>query len=407
MKKYMSIFAISMLVASMAGCSDDNVGTDDVDLKPITQEFYKVQQTEFAQKSNKFANKLLAVFSSQSGLENENVCVAPMSMQYMLSMAANGTRDALQEEMVGAMGFDNIDHLNAENLALLNKLSQDDQYVKAVLSNSIWIYNRMPFQTDFRNTMQQYYKAKMAEVDFDKNATAVKQQIDQWASENTDNLIKSVPIDVKNKHLVLANANCFKAKWACPFDPTKTVEKTFYNKDNSTSNVKTMLVEDAFMRYADDSLQMVELPYGKGYYSMMLVMPKYTECMDSIAENADWWGWHEKMRWGGTEVSLPRFAVSSAWNNVLDMMEDLGMPHVKGGSFSNIGGIALMEFNQMIHNVALQVDENGTKAAAVSAGNATDTATRIEKLAFNHPFIFAVRENTTGAILFMGKVVKL
>ena len=124
MKKLISIFAMAALVASMASCTDDteNGSGDGVDLKPITIVYSQVQQTEFAQRSNKFANKLMTVLSADPEKQNENVCVAPMSMQYMFSILANGVNEALQNEIVNALGFDDIESLNQENLALLDKL---------------------------------------------------------------------------------------------------------------------------------------------------------------------------------------------------------------------------------------------------------------------------------------------
>ena len=406
MKKLISISAILTLMLLMAACSNDEVAGNG-DLKPIPQEYSKVEQTPFAQQSNKFANKLLAVFSSQPEYAGKNVCVAPMSMQYMLSMAANGATESLRDEMVGAMGFDNLDQLNANNLTMLNKLSQDDKYVKVTLDNATWIDQRFPYQQPFKETLQQYYKAQMSVVDFKSKPTEAKQQIDNWVKTCTNNLITSMPIDVEDIHLLLANANSFDAKWAAPFNPANTTPRPFYNFDGTESSPETMQMYTDCKEYSDDSLQMIELPYGKGYYSMMLVMPRKSESLDSIAENADWWGWHEKMSEHYTKVSLPRFSVTSGWENVLDMMADLGMPHVKNGNFPYIGGIAQMEFLKMIHNVVLKVDENGTKAAAISAGSAVDGSPRPYTSTFDHPFIFAIRENTTGAILFMGKVVKL
>lgn len=403
MKKLISISAILVLTLSIAACSNDEV-VGNGDLKPIPQEYSKVEQTPFAQQSNKFANKLLAVFSSQPKYAGKNVCVAPMSMQYMLSMAANGATEALRDEMVEAMGFDNLGQLNTNNLALLNKLSQDDEYVKVALDNATWIDQSSPYQPAYSRTLQQYYKAQMSVGDFKHNPTAVKQQMDQWVKKSTDGLIESMPFEVDDLQLVLANANYFNAKWATPFDPADTKPHKFYNIDKTESTVETMKVEVHSTVYVDDSLQMVELPYGKGYYSMMLVMPHKTECIDSIAENADWWGWHNRMQAHAIAVSLPRFSVKSDWANVLDMLDALGMPNVKNGDFPYIGG-ETMGVAKMTHNVVLQVDENGTKAAALSAAGMLGSA--YVPVTFDHPFIFAIRENTTGAILFMGKVVKL
>ena len=110
MKKQISIFAMAALVASMASCTDDtdNGSGDGVDLKPIPIVYSQVQQTEFAQRSNKFANKLMTVLSADPEKQDENVCVAPMSMQYMFSILANGVNEALQNEIVNALGFDDI-----------------------------------------------------------------------------------------------------------------------------------------------------------------------------------------------------------------------------------------------------------------------------------------------------------
>ena len=121
MKKMISMFAMSALLVSMASCTDDNGGGgDNVDLKPIPLAYSQVQQTEFAQQSNKFANRLMAVLSADPEKQDENVCVAPMSMQYVLSILANGADESVQKEMVEAMGFADIASLNGENQSLLN-----------------------------------------------------------------------------------------------------------------------------------------------------------------------------------------------------------------------------------------------------------------------------------------------
>lgn len=412
MKKMISMFAISALLVSMASCTDDNGngGGNDVDLKPIPLAYSQVQQTEFAQQSNKFANKLMALLSADPEKQGENVCVAPMSMQYVLSMLANGVDDVAAKEIVEALGYDDIESLNQENLAMLNKLGEDDQYVKIGLNNSAWLDKKYTYRSGFKSTMDQYYKANLSVVDIRNNPKAMQQQVDAWAKESTKGLITSFPLSIDNlTEFIVVNANYFDGKWSNPFNAAESKALPFYGLDGKQRNVMTMCNTEEVNHYQDDSLQMVEMPYGQGYYSMMVVMPKKSEYLNDIIEKADWWGWHNQMTKGMANIRLPRFSAEASWKNIMRAMESLGMPSLDWAAIPKV----INEYNNTVidliaHKVAIHVNENGTKAAGVSAGVGIDGAmTPMPNLSFDHPFIYAVRENTTGAILFMGKVVKL
>lgn len=410
MKKLISIFAMAALVVSMASCTDDteNGSGDGVDLKPIPIVYSQVQQTEFAQRSNKFANKLMTVLSADPDKQDENVCVAPMSMQYMFSILANGVNEALQNEIVNALGFDDIESLNQENLALLDKLEQDDEFVKVGLNNSTWLAKEYTYLPEFKSTIEGYYKAQMGIADISGNPIAMQEQIDKWAKDNTRGLITNFPLKINDQTKIIAlNANYFDGKWSHPFKPSNTKAQPFYGVDGQPRNVMTMSNTAEVNHYVDESLQMVELPYGQGYYSMMVVMPKRTECLPEIIEHADWWAWHNLMTKSEAMVCLPRFSAMTDWGNLINKTADLGMPSAFGAGFPKVAenlNAALME---LAHKVAIRVDENGTKAAATSAGLGIDIAPGpTPYLPFDHPFIYAIRENTTGAILFMGRVVE-
>lgn len=412
MKKLLSCFAAMALLVSLTACSDSNSsGTEDEDpnaLKPIPQALSRVQQTPFAQQSNKFANKLFAVLSSQDEYQGKNVCVAPISMQFTLSMLANGADEDMQKEMLNALGFESIDQLNNENLSLLNLLAQDNEYVEVALKNSMWLDNAHAFMPAFKTAAERYYQTDFNVVDFKTNRQGAKQQINQWAKENTNNNITDVPFSlIKDTRLVIANANYFNGKWAYPFNPAETGSKTFYNADGTQNNVMTMSKTLDASVYADDSLQVAELPYGQGYYSMIVAMPRYTECLDSIAENADWWGWHEKATNLLVKLALPRFNTTSSWQAINNVFDKLGMPSANSREFSNICTPLDVQLNDLTQSVTLQVDENGTKAASTTVGRNDIIISDAIPVNFNRPFIFAIRENNTGAILFMGRVIKL
>ncbi len=410
MTKNFLVYGMLALLASMSSCSNDVGGeTEDpnVDLKPIPQVLTRVEQTDFSRVSNAFANKLFNVLASQLSVEGKNVCVAPMSMQYALSIVANGATDDVQQQIVQAMGFEDLSYLNAQNRALLDNLTEDDEYVKVSQINGMWLDNNWAdVLPEYKSVVEKYYDATVNLVDFNTDRAAIQQDINAWAKEKTNNFVTQVPVDlVRDDRMVAVNVCNFNGKWAKPFYPESTFDEVFTNYDGTTSNVKMMSSTKKYNGYYDGDMEMAELPYGQGYYTMMLVMPYKSEQLDSLMENADWWGWHEKMncQWG--EVRLPRFSISSDWTNVKRLLPALGVPE-----FMLLDKIVSqkIELTKLVQSVVLKVDENGTTASTVSA---SDNGICIENISgsmrLNKPFIFAIRENTTGAILFMGKVVKL
>lgn len=407
------MIALSVLLVSMASCSNDTneaVGQDDVDLKPIPAACSKVQQTPFAQQSNAFANRLFTVLSAQPENQGKNVCVAPMSMQYVLSMIANGAEESLQKEILTALGFENISQLNADNLALHGKLAQDAAYVQVGLNNSMWLDQQRSYLPAFKSTMQNYYMTDMQTASYydSKNHTAIHAMMDAWVQDHTNNEIKNLPISLNVLvRLITVSANYFDAKWASPFDPAVTKPRPFYNAEGAASKVMTMSHTLGANYYTDDSLQIVELPYGQGYFSMMIAMPKQPEQLDSLTQHADWWRWHEQLTTGRAQVMLPRFAIASSQTDVANMLDALNMPNVNDATYPHMATGEPLELSTIIHSASIKVDENGTKVASAAGSKMEDLiAPYTPTLAFDHPFIFAIRENTTGAILFMGKVMQ-
>lgn len=409
MKRIM-YFVMMALTMSMTSCTDDNANGGDpgMEIKPIPQALSRVQQTDFAQHNNVFANKLFAVLSAQSSLQGQNVCLAPTSMQQTFSILANGLEDDFRDKVVQAMGFESIDELNMENLALLNKLGQDDEYVKVALGNSLWIDKKWgPVKPAYASDMQKYYNATIDMLNIFNNVDSVQNVLNAWAKEMTNNVVSEFPMGIHNDtKMVVATINCYEGKWAYPFNPAHTELQSFYNIDGKTKQVMTMSNTEELNAFVDKELKMLELPYGQGYYSMILVMPTETEKLDSIAANADWWAWHEKMAKREVSFTLPRFSINTNWYHIEDLLPELGMPEAMELHLEK--AMPKMTQLDMIHQtVALTVDESGTKAVTISSISGDIASANEIYISFNKPFIFAIRENTTGAILFMGKVVKL
>ncbi len=403
--------AIILSVAVMAGitltgCSDEENG----DIQPITVEYSKVTQTEFAAHSNDFANNLLAELAEKTEVKGGNVIVSPISMQYLLSMMANTASEEAQQEVLTTLGLNGytMTETNEYSKQLLDRLQQDDKYVQVALSNSIWAAQNVSFTADMETAIKNYYNADIVKHDFVNKPDEAVRLMGQWASKNTQGMITQVPCTpTANTMMVLANATFFNGKWSQPFNGHNTTQQPFYNEDGSTSSVPMMSSKMTAMAYADQDVSVVELTYGRGYYGMMIVMP--TDIKEQISDKTDWWGLHNKlMKSENMEILLPRFKVKNDWGSMIDVCRSLGINKLfDEGPIGMPNGLGT-KFMELGQSTVIEVEENGTKAASVSSGMAGFTSPGPPtKLCFDHPFIYAVRENTTGTILFVGKVGKL
>lgn len=396
----MLLLALSMTMATLTNsCSEDSGG-----IEPIRIEQSKVTQTDFAACGNEFANSLLANLANQQGERSLNVVVSPISVQYLISMMANTATDEARAEVFTALGIGNytLTQANQHNKELLDRLQQDAQYAKVALANSIWASEDFSLSPEQRQAIATSYAADIVYHDFANKAPEAKALIDRWANDKTHGMVNGLGLTpTPQTAIILANATYFNGKWSQPFNGKDTHPDTFYNEDNTTSQVSMMSKTMPAKVYADDNLSVAELSYGRGYYSMMIVMPK--DIKQQLAERTDWWGLHNKLVTADkVEIVMPKFKTESNWKDLIDVCKALG---VKKLFTQVVNGAKYMEMGQ---NAIIKVDENGTKAAAASAAKGEFTSPGLpSQICFDHPFIYAIRENTTGAILFIGKTGKL
>lgn len=353
----MLLLALSMTMATLTNsCSEDSGG-----IEPIRIELSKVTQTDFAACGNEFANSLLANLANQQGERSLNVVVSPISVQYLISMMAN-----------------------------------------TATANSIWASEDFSLSPELKQAIATSYAADIVYHDFANKAPEAKALIDQWANDKTHGMVNGLGLTpTPQTAIILANATYFNGKWSQPFNGKDTHPGTFYNEDNTTLQVSMMSKTMPAKVYADDNLSVAELSYGRGYYSMMIVMPK--DIKQQLAERTDWWGLHNKLVTADKiEIVMPKFKTESNWKDLIDVCKALG---VKKLFTQVVNGTKYMEMGQ---NAIIEVDENGTKAAVASAANGEFTSPGLpSQIRFDHPFIYAIRENTTGTILFIGKTGKL
>jgi serpin B len=211
--------------------------------------------------------------------------------------------------------------------------------------------------------------------------------------------------------MYLLNAIYFNGEWQYRFDPKETTDLPFTKEDNQVVQVPTMTIENPYNYYNHESFQMLEMPYGSGKYSMLIFLPasgKNTNNVISLltAENVD--GWIQKMTEQKKKVYLPKFEFKFD-DSLVDELQVLGMTDAFNDAKADLSGIsdaAKLVISEVMHKSYIKVDERGTEAAAVTGITIGVTSMPIDNsFRADHPFVFAIREKDTKAILFIGKVM--
>lgn len=406
--KKMFLWALPLLFC--VACDNDDPAPDG----PIHVEFTQVNQTDYAAAGNKFADKLFNHLAALPDNANGNVTVSPVSMQYLLAMVANGASDEARDEIRKALSMNDftLDDINTHSSELIHKLPTEDAYVNLELANGAWTDKTFEPKTSFVDRLKASYDAEFGTLDFAQHTADAAAAINKWANDKTHGLIPKVSLDITNEtQMVLANAVYFNGKWSNPFDKKDTRDAPFTNEDGTKATVHMMSSELTAPLYQADGLTAVELPYGKGYFSMMLVMPDEGRPIADFNSTFDWWELHQKMNSNvGMIVHLPRFTVDNKWKQLVDACKAMGIERIfKEGGLSNLSDTPLA-ISQICQDIHTEVDESGTKAAAVTTTGMYTTAVGEHTppvIEFNRPFLYIIRENTTGTILFMGKIAKL
>jgi serpin B len=402
MKSYLTLL---LLAAGVAGCA----GTTSSDIEPpraLTKEESSVVEAD-----NRFGLTLLRTLNSTSA--DSNLFISPLSVSMALGMTLNGavgpTRDSMERTLaLSGLTSTQINEAYRNLKALLTGL---DPSVKFSIANSIWYRNGLAVEQEFINTNRTYFDAITSPLDFDSPDAATK--INSWVSDNTAGKIRKIAPDPIPRDLMmfLINAIYFKGTWTSRFDTKSTTDATFTNADGTTAPVKLMYQKNAKLSmYADSEMQMVDLPYGNGGYSMVIMMPAAGKTVDGLIARLDaptWATWTGRLHEGEGEIYLPRFSIT--WESSLaDALKALGMgiAFSDQADFSKISAEGGLAIGDVRHKTFVEVNEEGTEAAAVTSVEIIRTSLGFV-MRVDRPFLFAIRERHSGTILFAGKVARM
>jgi serine protease inhibitor len=405
MNKYILIFATGLCIA---GCS---TATQNDPIIPVPVDARAIQLSVGQQKrvgqDNDFAFDLLKKTIASS--DERNVFVSPLSVSVALGMAWNGADGQTKAEMETAM---KLNGLSAQTINDYYKIMQStlpgiDATTKLSIANSMWYRTGFQVEADFLKVNTDYFNAYVKELDFSQ--VWAKDTINNWCSKHTNRLIPTILDEVpKEAVMYLTNAVYFKGIWRNKFDKKLTMESTFINELNNQLKVNMMCQKGAFGYAVDDKAQYLDLPYGNKAFSMTVVLPADNMTPADILNGLTSLSWNSTLNSlveRPIMVYLPRFKVESEFMLKQPLMA-MGMVQAfnDAADFSNISN-ARLSISDVVHKTYITVDEDGTEAAAITnIGIVTTSMPDYPIFYVNKPFLFVIREKSTGVILFIGKM---
>jgi len=351
--------------------------------------------------------------------ESGNLFFSPQSISTALAMTYAGARGDTATEMARTLHFslpqDQLPKAYGQLLAALHGSGAQRPYTLSV-ANRLWGQRGTAFLEPFLATMRTGYGAEMGLVDFMNQAEAARAEINVWVRKETaDKITDLLPPSAigPDTRLVLANAIYFRGDWARQFEKSATQDQPFHATGDRTVTAPLMFgkISAGYAARADGALTVLELPYKGDEVSMLVLLPDASDGLPALEAKltADTYrAWTADLVRRDVLVYLPRFSVESRFA-LAPTLGAMGMPlaFTDKADFSGMNGQRDLFISAVVHKARVDVDERGTEAAAATGVAIRTLAVQQEPPAFraDHPFLFVIRHNPTGAILFLGRVV--
>ena len=407
MKHFFPLIGVCCLsIGMLTSCSEDEPVAPNIKYNPGTVKLTAAQQAQ-VENSNEFAWKF---FKEVSKGEQEDVFVSPLSVTYALGMLVNGALGDTQKEILEGLEFRSgkVEDINSLCHQLMIESPKLDKSTQLSMANAVVVNKKIQLQPTFQNVVKKQYDALVASKDFSSPATL--SFINQWASEHTQGMVPKILERINPDGVsYLLNALYFKGIWYRQFDKKHTKKEAFTKADGTKSQVQMMHQKEQFLIGENEMYQTVVLPYGNGSYEMIVVLPREGKKLSDVLVAMNGKQWKDNLkatRFAEVDLKLPRF--TSVYNRELnDVLKLLGMNAMFDPSKANLTKMsAVSSFVSMVLQKAkIEVDEEGSKAAAVTVVETLTTAappSRPIMVHANRPFMYAIAEHSTGTIFFMG-----
>ena len=403
-----------LMTLSLTGCSDSNEGDIVIDMLPKTRSIELTQEQKmFIIQNNEFALNLYKAISKDEA-EDKSMIVSPLSATYLMGILNDGAAGKTAEEIITALGFGGKQSVNEFCKTLLEQTPEVDPSVLLQTANCVVVNERqnIELKDQFVSDISNYYKGEVMELDF-SSSNALK-AVNDWSNRHTDGMIPKL-MDQLNGDvaLMLMNAISFKATWTEKFDEKDTQTETFTKEDGTKQSVQ-MMHRHAVARVGEESdCYTLLLPYGSGdKWSMTIFLPKEGKTVRDVINSLDmnkWYPYH----YGAAspmdvDIKLPRFE-GSYKADVKSALQKMGVLSVFDADKADLSLVSKnknLYVYKMEQTTAIEVNEEGTKTSAVTVAELGYTAAIFtgDKVYFhaNTPFVYMIREASSGAVFFIG-----
>lgn len=362
--------------------------------------------------NNEFALNLYGRLRESEG----NIFFSPYSVSTAMAMTYLGARGDTAKQMSSVLRLPADQAEATAHFAGLNKSLNGDgetRHYQLNVANALWGDKSAGFLVSFLRAAQDGYGAGLQELDFQNDLEGSRRFINNWIEQKTEgkiqNLLPSGSIFPKTR-LVLTNAIYFKGAWASPFSEALTQQADFTLANGRKVTVPLMQNTGQFLYREDSDLQVLELPYLGNELSMLVLLPLKIDGLTALEKSLT----EERLSAlmlkrlpVRVEVFLPRFKITSSFG-LIEPLRRLGMelPFTERADFSGMSAKENLFISTVVHKAYVDVNEKGTEAAAATGVGMIPTSVPLRPKEFraDHPFLFLIRHQSSGSILFMGRV---
>jgi serpin B len=369
---------------------------------------------ELAESDNQFAFDLYSRYAPTDG----NIFFSPYSLSSALGMTFEGARGNTAEEMRAVLHLSGDDSARRAAVAeFIQTINAPGKRYEISVANALWAQDAYPFSADYLKLVTDVYSAAARNLDFASDPDGSRLTINSWVSDKTRTRIRDLlpPATITGMtRLVLTNAVYFKGKWPVPFDKEATQPQEFWLDPKKNIQADMMTRRDHFSYMEDEAIQMIELPYEGADLSLIVLLPriKNGHALDAELSLKAFRKWSEKLESQDVILLLPKFGFDKRYE-MRQALADLGMPSAfSDADFSGMTGGRDLKIDEVIHKAWVEVNEEGTEAAAATAIEMAPTSAGPREpppepkvFRADHPFVFMIKDTKSGSILFIGRVM--
>ena len=366
---------------------------------------------KFVKNNNEFALDMYRKVSLQS---DGNLFFSPLGISIAMGMTYAGTREETERQFENALHFSGQKNTHREfsTICKIIRCEKDKEACKLQVANRLWGNEDFHFLPSFLDLIDDNYGSRLREMDF-TNPERARQIINTWVEGETREKIKNlIPEGILNAgtSLVITNAIFFKDEWQSKFDKASTKKGVFTVSTAKKADVSFMFRQGEYKFARFEGFKGLEIPYRDNVFSMIILLPDGIHGLKKLDEslnidNLD--KWLSKLSPQVVRVTIPRFKIS--WGSELSgLFKSMGLTDAfdKKADFSGMTDSRDLMISMILHKSYIEVNEEGTEAAAATAVITKPMgAPVVNDFRADHPFVLIIRENKTGSILFIGRVV--